>query len=250
MGTGHTDASVRLAGGVTDAPAVAGAGSPGLRGTLRAARAVFVKDVTTELRARYALAATLVFSLASLAVVSYAVGPFGNRPEILAAFLWTVILFAASAGLAQAFVRETERRTWLTLRLVAPPSAILLGKWGVNLVLLLVTEALVVPAFMILFGAEARSWPGLLAILLLATVGLSAAVTWVAALLAQARAHGALVAALAFPLVVPVAMAAVLGTRRALSEPGVAPVEIRVLAAYAGVILTLGFLLAEHVMED
>ncbi len=233
-----------LAAGVMAGPVVA---RPSLA---RAAWAVFRKDITTELRARYALAATLVFALASLAVVSYAVGPFGGRPEILAAFLWTVILFAASAGLAQTFVRETERRTWLTLRLVASPPAILLGKWGVNLALLLATEALVVPLFLVLFGTSVRSLPGFLALLGLATLGLSAAITWVAALLAQARAHGALVAALAFPLVVPVVMAAVLGTRRALTDPGVAPVEIRVLTAYAGVIVTLGFVLAEYVLED
>jgi heme exporter protein B len=212
--------------------------------------AVFRKDVTTELRARYALAATAVFAVSCLAVVSYAVGPFGGKPELLAAFLWTVLLFSASAGLAQAFVREVERKTWFTLRLVAEPSAVLLGKWAVNLVLLLATEALVVPLFLALFGVELQSLPGFLAVLLLASVGLSAAVTWIAALLAQARTHGALVSALAFPLVVPVVMAAVAGTRRALIEPGVAPVEVRVLAAYAGVVVTVGFLLAEHVLED
>lgn len=214
------------------------------------AGAVFAKDVTTELRARYALSATAVFALASLAVVSYAVGPFGGRAELLAAFLWTVLLYAATAGLAQGFVREAERHTWLTLRLVASPGAILLGKGAVNLVLLLATEALVVPVFLALFGVEFRSLPGFLGVLLLASVGLSAAITLVAALLAQARAHGALVAALAFPLVVPVLMAAVAGTRRAFVEPGVAPMELRVLAAYAGVVIGIGVLLAEHVLED
>ena len=216
----------------------------------RTAWAVFTKDVRTELRARYALAATGVFALASLAVVSYAVGPFGGRAELLAAFLWTVILFAATAGLGQAFLREVERGTWLTLRLVASPSAVLLGKWAVNLVLLAATEAVVIPLFFALFGAPLASWPALLAVAALATVGLSAAVTWVAALLAQARSHTALVAALAFPLVVPVVMAAVAGTRRALVEPGVGLPELRVLAAYAGVIVTAGFLLAEHALED
>lgn len=217
---------------------------------LAAARAIFAKDVTTELRSRYALAATAVFALASLAVVSYAVGPFGGRPELLAAFLWTVLLYAATAGLAQGFLRETERRTWLTLRLVASPGAILLGKGAVNLVLLLATEALVVPLFLALFGVSLRSLPGFLGVLLLASVGLAAAITIVAALLAQARAHGALVAALAFPLVVPVLMAAVVGTRRALVEPGVAPEELRVLAAYAGVVIGIGIVLAEHVLDD
>jgi heme exporter protein B len=218
--------------------------------TWTAARAVFAKDVTTELRSRYALSATAVFALASLAVVSYAVGPFGGRPELLAAFLWTVLLYAASAGLAQAFLREVERRTWLTLRLVASPGAILLGKGAVNLVLLLATEALVVPLFLALFGASFRSLPGFVAVLLLASVGLAAAITIVSALLAQARAHGALVSALAFPLVVPVLMAAVAGTRRALVEPGVAPPELKVLAAYAGVVIGMGIVLAEHVLDD
>jgi len=217
---------------------------------IRTAWAVFAKDVRTELRARYALSATLVFALATLAIVSYAVGPFGGRAELLAAFLWTVLLFAASAGLAQAFVREMERRTWLTLRLVASPGAILFGKWGVNLALLLATEAVVVPLFLVLFGASFASLPAFLAVMLLASVGLSAAITLVSALLAQARAHGALVSALAFPLIVPVLMAAVTGTKRALVEPGAAVIELRILAAYAGILVALGIALAEFVMED
>jgi heme exporter protein B len=219
--------------------------------SLATAWAVVRKDITTELRARYALAATGVFAIACLAVVSFAVGPsFGGKAELLAAFLWTVLLFSASAGLAQAFMREVERKTWFTLRLVAPPSAVLLGKWVVNFVLLLATEAVVVPLFLALFGVEFQSLPGFVAVMLLATVGLSAAITWVAALLAQARTHGALVSALAFPLVVPVLMAAVAGTRRALIEPGVIPDEVKPLVAYAGVIVTIGFLLSEHVLED
>jgi heme exporter protein B len=218
---------------------------------MRAAWAVFAKDVRTELRARYALSATFVFALSTLAIVSYAVGPsFGGRPELLAAFLWTVLLFSASAGLAQAFVREVERKTWFTMRLVAPPGAILLGKWAVNLMLLLATELLVVPMFLALFGIGIRSVSGFLAVTLLATFGLSAAITLVAALLAQARAHGALVSALAFPLVFVPVMAAVTGTRHALVEPGVPQTEIRVLAAYAGVLVAMGLVLSEHVLED
>ena len=217
---------------------------------MRVAWAVFAKDVRTELRARYALAATFVFALATLAIVSYAVGPFGGKAELLAAFLWTVLLFAASAGLAQAFGREMERRTWLTLRLVASPGAILLGKFGVNLALLLATEAVVVPLFLARFGVAFASLPAFLAVMLLASVGLSAAITLVSALLAQARTHGALVSALAFPLVVPVLMAAVAGTRRALIEPGAAVTELRVLLAYAGILVALGIVLAEYVMED
>lgn len=217
---------------------------------LRVAWAVFKKDVASELRARYALAATAVFALATLAIVNFALGPMGGRADVLAAFLWTVLLFSASAGLAQAFVREVERKTWLTLRLVAEPSAILLGKYAVNLLLLVATEALVVPVFLALFNVSVRSFPGFLSVLALATVGIAAAVTLVAALIAQARAHGALVSALVFPLVVPGMMAAVSGTRAALTVPDVQPVELRVLAAYAGLMLAMGIVLSDHVLED
>jgi heme exporter protein B len=217
---------------------------------MRAAWAVFKKDVTSELRARYALAATAVFALATLAIVNFALGPMGGHAEVLAAFLWTVLLFSASAGLAQAFVREVERKTWLTLRLVAAPSAILLGKYAVNLALLVATEVLVVPVFLALFGTSVRALPGFLAVLALATIGISAAVTLVAALIAQARAHGALVSALVFPLVVPGMMAAVSGTRMAFTQPDVPPTELRVLIAYAGLMLAMGMLLADHVLED
>ena len=212
--------------------------------------AIFKKDLRTELRARYALFGTATFAIATLAVVSSAVGPFGGQAPLLAAFLWTVLLFSASAGLAQAFGREVERKTWLTLRLVAPPGPLLLGKWGVNLVLLFATEALVVPLFLAVFGVEPKSPLGFLAVLVLATIGLSASVTWVAALVAQARSHAALVAALAFPLVVPVVKTAIEGTRHAITEPGFATVELRVLTSFAGAIVVGGFLLAEHVLDD
>ena len=99
-------------------------------------------------------------------------------------------------------------------------------------------------------GVEFRSLPGFLVVLVLASIGLAAALTLVAALLAQARTHAALASALAFPLVVPVLMAAIVGTRRAFTEPGALPPECRVLAAYAGVVVGIGILLAEHVLDD
>jgi len=160
-----------------------------------------------------------VFALSTLAIVNFALGPMGGRADVMAAFLWTVLLFSASAGLAQAFVREVERKTWLTLRLVASPSAILLGQVRVNLALLVATELLSCRSSSRCSGegrgaarvfSRCSRWR---------RSGSAAAVTLVSALIAQARAHGALVSALVFPLVVPGMMAAVVGTREALTSP-------------------------------
>jgi hypothetical protein len=45
-------------------------------------------------------------------------------------------------------------------------------------------------------------------------------------------------------------MAAVSGTRSAFTQPDVPPTEVRVLVAYAGLMLAMGMLLADHVLED
>ena len=59
---------------------------------LRRAWAITAKDAAQELRRRVALAAVFFFAATALALVSYAIGPFGLRPEdrapVQAALFW------------------------------------------------------------------------------------------------------------------------------------------------------------------
>ena len=104
---------------------------------LESALAIFLKDWRSEFRMRYALNAALLFAVTTLVVVSFAIGSFGISGDLLAAFLWVVILFASMAGLGQVFIKEVESRTLTALRLVARPSEVWAGKFCFNLVLLL-----------------------------------------------------------------------------------------------------------------
>jgi heme exporter protein B len=211
--------------------------------------AVLRKECRSEWRTRYGLNAALLFSLTTLAAVSFAIGRLGDRTDLLAALLWVVLLFAALSSLAHTFVREVEGRTELLLRLAAGPAAIALGKLLFNLLFLLVIELVTVPLFLTLMGAPAPAWPGFLAVLALGSVALGCAATLVGAVIAQTRGRGALFAGVSLPILLPVLAAAVSGTR-ALWAGGSASSELRLLASYTVAVLAVGLLLYDHLWED
>lgn len=211
--------------------------------------AILRKECRSEWRTRYGLNAALLFSVTTLTAVSFAVGRLANRPDLLSALLWIVILFAALATLSHAFVREVEGHTMILLRLVATPTAIALGKLLFNLLFLGVLEVVTVPLFLILMGGPPPRWGAFIGILALGSVALAASATLVGALIAQSRGRGALYAGVSFPLLLPVLGAAVSGTRAQWQG---APIdgEVRLLAAYATAVLAVSLLLYDHLWED
>ncbi|HEY1015593.1 MAG TPA: heme exporter protein CcmB [Herpetosiphonaceae bacterium] len=224
---------------------------------LAAALAVAGKDVRIELRSRYALNAMLLFAVTTVVVVSFRLGPLGvSRDEraasTLAVLLWVAIFFAALNGLARAFVREEETRTAPALRLAAPPLAVYLGKLLVNLGLLALLETLVATLFIVLMNLRV-SQPGLLAaVLALGGIGLAGATTIIAALVAKADGRNSLFAVLAFPLLLPLLVAAVEVTELALAGGGWSEAwpGLRLLAAYGSAQLLSSLLLFETTWES
>jgi heme exporter protein B len=211
--------------------------------------AVLRKECRSEWRTRYGLNAALLFSLTTLAAVSFSIGRLGDRTDVMAGLLWVVLLFAALSSLAHTFVREVEGRTDLMLRLAASPGAIATGKLLFNLLFLLVIELVTVPLFLVLMGAPAPAWPGFVALLALGSLALGCAATLVGAVIAQTRGRGALFAGVSLPVLLPVLAAAVSGTR-ALWAGGSAAGEMRLLGAYSVAMLALGLLLYDHLWED
>jgi heme exporter protein B len=211
---------------------------------------VLAKDLKAELRTRYAVNAVLIFALSSLVAVSMSLAGARPGPELLAAFLWVLIFFSAMAGLPRGFVHEEERQTAGWLKLSATPAMIFCGKFAFNLVLLVVIEVITVPLFLLLMNT-APERPGLfLAGLALGSLGLAGAGTILAAIVARTQNRGALFAALAFPILLPVLVAGTLVTRDALSGAPGAGGELRVLLSYAVVIFTGGLLLFDFVWND
>jgi heme exporter protein B len=215
--------------------------------------AVCAKDAAQELRRRVAIASIFFFAATAIALVSYAVGPFGLPPEaragLDASLLWILLFFSAATGLPRAFVREEETGTGLALRKLAPGVVVLAGKSLFNFVLFLAIAALSVPAFAILLEWRIESPAALAAVLLLGGWGLSLVSTFLSALVARAGQRNVLFVVVSFPLLVPLLLPAIAATIEA-SRGAFAAMPLRVLAAYDGAATCAAYLLASAAWED
>ncbi len=210
------------------------------------------KDLKSEFRTRYSLNAIFMFALVTLVTISFSVGGFSFDVKAKASLLWIVIFFSSMAGLAQVFVKEEESNTSHALKLTANPNIIFWGKFGFNLILLFLLELFIVPLFVILLEVEVRSPSSLLAVLFLASLGLSCATTLIAVIVSKANAKGALFAVLSFPILLPLLIVAIQATELALSQRTwlAAWNEYLVLLCYAIVMMIVSVLLFEFVWEE
>src|SRR5262249_49080600 len=159
-----------------------------------------------------ALNAIGLFAVAAPVALSFSVALQKLEPETLGGLLWTVLLFAALTGLPRSFVKEEESGTAALLRLGCAPEAVLWGKALFNWLLLALTQLAAVPIFVVLLKARLEKPGVLLGALLLGDVGLAVASALLAAMAAQARARGALFAAIAVPVLLPLLVAAAAAT--------------------------------------
>ena len=229
------------------------ADSPHGSGVIAGVWAVAAKDATTELRRRTAVVAVLFFALTALALVSFAIGPFGlpadDRPPVQAALLWIILFFAAATGLPRAFAHEEETGTALALRKTLPAARVLAGKTLFNFGLFLAIAAVTVPGFGVLLEASFGSPAGLAATVLAGGYGLAVVSTFLSALSARAGQRHVLFVLIAFPLLSPLLLTAISATVEALRGgfPGTA---LRVLIAYDGAATCAAYLLAAVAWEE
>jgi heme exporter protein B len=179
---------------------------------LHAAWAVFEKDWRSEWRTKAGLSTSVLFAVATPIALSFTLVRQKMSPEIVGGLLWTVLLFAALLGLSRAFVKEEENGTAWLLRLHFPPDAIMLGKTLFNFSLLLLMQICAVPLFLILLNVHLTQPVLLLWALLLGDVGLAVASTLLGALAASAKSRGALFAAIAIPVLLPLLVCATTAT--------------------------------------
>ena len=213
---------------------------------------IFQKDLKQEFKTRYSINAILLFAIVTLVTVSFSIGTFAASAEIKSSLLWIILFFAAMSGLAHIFVREEEKHTADTLKLVAQPMSIFLGKFLFNFILLIVLEIITLPLFFAVMNFSVEGVTVLLSVLLIGSIGLSAGATMIAAIIAKASAKGALFTVLSFPILLPVLIAGISGTKIAVYESTfkAAGAELQMLFAYAVVVITAALLLFDFVWKE
>jgi heme exporter protein B len=217
--------------------------------------AIWLRDLRSEFRTRYAINAILMFAVTTLIAVSFSIGAFrigeAEKPFLYSVLLWIILVFSALSGLSRSFVKEEEAGTMDVLRLSARPQAVFLGKLFFNLTLLGALELIIVPSFILLMEYEIE-FPGFFAAMTIsAGLGLGAGTTIVAAMIAQASARGALFSALSFPLLFPLMITAIKGCERAAAGMDSAGwPEVRIAVAYVIIMIIMSLFLFPLIWEE
>jgi heme exporter protein B len=217
--------------------------------------AVFAKDLRTEFRTRVALNSLGLFALTTLAAVSYTIGPYriaeADRPFLLAALLWIVIFFAAMAGLDRSFVKEEETHTAPLLRLSADATVVWAGKLIFNIVILYGLMVILVPLYCALMGLSVALPGWFVAVLGLGGYTLAVTTTMVAAIISRAMTRGALFAVLSIPLLLPLLIFLIEGTRAvAEGEMEGVTATLRAVVSWGGVMTVVSVFLFPVVWND
>ena len=175
------------------------------------------KDIVLELRSRELVASVVVFGLLLVVVFSFALDlEPGDAKRMAPGILWVAFAFTATLAMNRAFSREQESGALEGL-LASPVSrdAIFLSKAATSFIFMLLIEAVLLPAYAVILGFSALSWT-LAATIILATLGFALIGTLFSALAAQTRSREIMLPVLFFPVVLPVILAAVEASTRAV----------------------------------
>jgi len=164
------------------------------------------KDLRLELRARDTLPAMLLFVVSTLVVFHFAL-PEGADEVAAQGLLWVALVFTALLGLARAWAPERESGALEGL-VLAPcdRSAIWLGKAAAVFAFLSAVELVALPAFALFFGSvDAATVAGVV----LASIGICAVGTLLAAMAAASRTRELVLPLLFLPLAIPLVVGGV-----------------------------------------
>ncbi|HET7723173.1 MAG TPA: heme exporter protein CcmB, partial [Propionibacteriaceae bacterium] len=226
---------------------------------MRAAWLIALKDLRVEMRSRDALTSAALFAVTVLITASFTAIPGSNGQAISTGILWISILFAVLLGVGRSMTRESNDRAMEGLLLSpAPRESIFIGKLVSGLAMMAAIEVFVVPMFLVLATSEATEstldLPALVAVVLLATLGLVVIATLFSGIAVGSRLGESLLPLIVMPVAIPLMIAAVETTRRALGGDAGGSVDMfqwfALLAGFDAVVGLAAIATFSFVVED
>jgi heme exporter protein B len=221
---------------------------------LKTAAAVLWKDLRIEMRTRDAVSAAFVFAILVLVVFNFALG--GDTPELrrlASGFFWVAFAFSSTLALNRGAAIEKESGAGRALAL-APVDAggVYLGKFCANAIFLIVTQAIVLPLFVMFFDVpvSAERFGYLVASFVLGAIGFAAPGTLFSVVAANTRMRELMLPLLFIPVAVPALIAAVETTSFALGGIDEAGFWFKLLVVYDVVFVTASVLVFEYALEE
>jgi heme exporter protein B len=225
-----------------------------LRDDWRRARAIAMKDLTTEVRAKAGFNGVASLAVTILILLGLALGPDAQALRNAAVgAVWLATLFSAVLAFNRSFQVELESGALEPLLLYPGPRwPIFAGKLLGNLIFVTLMVTIVMAAGIVLFGISIPArWPTLITVTALGVIGLVVLGTFYASMASRSRAREVLLPLLLFPMLVPVLLAATTASKALLGADLMheAGAWIRLLIGYDLVFLVATFMAFEHVIE-
>ncbi len=177
-------------------------------GLIRQAKILFLKEIKTEWRNRYAINGILVQLVSAVFIINLCFPSI--KPATWNALFWVIVLFSAVNAIARSFIQERDGRL-LYFHTLVNPLAVLFSKMLFNTLLSITITLLTLLMFAIFFnGIQWDIWRyGTL--ILLFSIGLGVLFTTISAIASKTKAGGIIMPLLSFPLIIPMIMVAVAG---------------------------------------
>jgi heme exporter protein B len=213
------------------------------------------KDLLVEWRSRSRINALVFFSLATLLLFSFALGPdTALLRRNAGGYLWLALLLSSVLALGESFRVERENAALEGLRLVPVDArAIFLSKGLANAVLLIGLGVLLVPVLIALLDVRlVLPWPRLFGLTVLGCLAIAAPGTLYGAIASHARARDVLLPLLLFPVLIPALVAAAKGTALVFEGDPMEQLDswIALLASFDILYWGLGVVLFPRVVEE
>jgi heme exporter protein B len=214
------------------------------------ALAVARKDLRSEWRTRELVPALGQFVVLALVIANFGFQiDSGNAATIAPGVLWLALVFAGLVAFGRAFAAEREQASLEAMMMTpAPAAAIFAGKALAAGLLLVVCEAVLLPALALFFGTP-LNWALVLAVLL-STVGMAALGCLFAAMVARVRAREVLLPLLTLPLWIPFIVAGGRAVQVAMGASGSYSQAIALLVDFDILFVVLTTLAARFVLDD
>lgn len=139
-------------------------------------KAIFVKDIVTELRAKQVLPTMIVLGMLIVWILRIVSEAASIEETVMgSAALWIAFLFAGLLAQERSFAVE-QQQDCINALLLAPVDVgtIFLSKLFVNVVILCIFEIIIVPVVLLSFQLSVPDrWPALIGVLLLGNIGIS-----------------------------------------------------------------------------
>jgi heme exporter protein B len=224
--------------------------------TFSAAFAILRKDLAIELRTRQSVPAMALFSVTVFVLFHFGLDRDQLEGSLASGVLWVTLLLATVLAVNRLFAAEREGGA-LDGVLLAPidRTAVYLAKASALFLYLVLLEIVALPAFdvLLLGPGLGGALPELLAVVVLADLGLAGVGALVAGLAAETRVRDVIVPLLLLPLLVPVLIASSKATKPLLM-PDPAAVDLGkwlgFMAIYDMVFVLLAVAVFDFLLED